>query len=83
MNVNDKLVEELSYSQFFGKTKSMLEMHFNGPGELLLCTDTLQHSDYDKYESEMFDKTAKVKRHAEVFPKDCEQAFEMGVRMAS
>lgn len=83
MNVNDEFVEELSYSQFFGKTKSMLEMHFNGPCELLLSTDTLQYSDYDKYESEMFDKEAKAKRHAEVFPRDCERAFEMGISMGS
>ena len=41
MNVNDEFVEELSYNQFFGKTKSMLEMHLNGPCELLLSTDTL------------------------------------------
>ena len=36
MNVNDKLVEDLSYNQFFGNTKSMLETHFSGPCELLL-----------------------------------------------
>ena len=58
-------------------------MHFNGPCELLFSTDTLQYSDYDKYESEMFDKEAKTKRHAEVFPMDCERAFEMGVHIAS
>ena len=61
----------------------MLEMHFNGSCELLLSTDTLQYSDYDKYESEMFDKEAKARRHAEVFPRDCERAFEMGIRMGS
>jgi len=83
MNVNDKLVEEMGYNQFFGKTKLMLEMHFNGPCEILLSTDTLQYSDYDKYESEMFNKEAKARRHAEVFPRDCERAFEMGIRMGS
>lgn len=83
MNVNDEFAEALSYSQFFGNTKSMLEMHLKGPCELLLSTDTLQYSDYDKYDSEMFDKEAKAKRNAEVFPRDCEHAFEMGVRMAS
>ncbi len=83
MNVNEKLVEEMGYNQVFGKTKLMLEMHFNGSCELLLSTDTLQYSDYDKYESEMFDKEAKARRHAEVFPRDCERAFEMGIRMGS
>jgi hypothetical protein len=54
-----------------------------GECELLLSTDTLQYSDYDKYESEMWDKEAKLKRHAEVFPEDCKRAFELGVSMAS
>ena len=63
MNANDEFAEALSYSKIFGNTKSMLEMHLNGPCELLLSTDTLQYSDYDKYESEMFDKQAKAKRH--------------------
>ena len=83
MNVNDKLVEEMGYNQFFGKTKLMLEMHLNGPCELLLSTDTLQYSDYDKYESEMFNKDDKLKRHAEVFPEDCKRAFDLGVRLVS
>ncbi len=70
----------MGYNQFFGRTKLMLEMHFNGPGEILLSTDTLQYSNYDKYESEMFNKDEKLKRHAEIFPEDCKRAFELGVR---
>ena len=83
MNVNDKLVEEMGYNQLFDKTKSMLEMHFNGPCELLLSTDTLQYSDYGRYESEMFNKDEKLKRHAEVFPEDCKRAFDLGSRLVS
>ncbi len=49
----------------------------------MLSTDTLQYSDYDQYESAMFDKEAKLKRHAEVFPEDCKRALQLGVRMAS
>lgn len=33
--------------------------------------------------SEMFDKEAKRRRHAEVFPEDCRRAFDLGVRVAS
>jgi hypothetical protein len=60
----------------------ILERHF-GSCEVQLSTDTLQFSNYDKYESERFDKEAKAKRHAEVFPEDCKRAFELGVRMAT
>jgi hypothetical protein len=52
-------------------------------GELLLSIDTLQYNDYNQYESEIFNKEAKVNRHAEAFPEDCKRAFEVGVRMAS
>ena len=82
MNVNEELLKMFGYDRHFGLTRMNLEMHF-GACELLLSTDTLQYSDYDKYASEMFDGKAKVKRHAEVFPKDCKRAFELGVRMAS
>lgn len=82
MNVNEEFLKMLSYDLHFGVTKMTLEMHF-GACELLLSTDTLQYSDYDKYESEMFDKQAKIKRHDEVFPEDCNLAFELGVRMVS
>jgi hypothetical protein len=60
----------------------MLAMNF-GACEIIASTDTFQFDDYDKYDAKNFNKEAKVKRHAEVFPEDCKKAFELGVRMAS
>ena len=82
MNLPEEMLEQIGFDRMFEMSKMMLEMHF-GACELLLSTDTLQYSDYGKYESEMFDTEAKIKRHAEVFPEDCKRAFELGVRMAS
>ena len=82
MNAPQEMLEKLGYDRHFAMTKVMLRMHF-GACELLLSTDTFQYSDYDKYESGIFDEEAKAKRHAEVFPEDCKRAFELGVRMAS
>ena len=82
MNVGEEMLEIMGYDRHIGMTRMILERHF-GACELLLSTGTLQYSDYDKYESEIFDKEAKIKRHAEVFPEDCKRAFEVGVRMAS
>ena len=82
MNVPEEMLQPMGYDWIFSMTKMMLERHF-GACELLLSTNTLQYDDYDKFESEIFDKEAKVKRHAEVFPEDCKRAFELGVRMAS
>jgi multimeric flavodoxin WrbA len=81
MNVTEELLKMLGYDLHFASTRMHLEMYF-GACELLLSTDTLQYRDYEKYESEMFDKETKIKRHAEVFPEDCRRAFELGVRMA-
>lgn len=82
MNITEEMVEQTGLKQVFDKTKMILGMHF-GACELLLSTDTLQYSDYDRFESELFDKEAKYKRHTEVFPDDCKRAFELGARMAS
>ena len=82
MNVSEELFKMLGYDRHLDSTRTHLEMYF-GACELMLSTDTLQYNNYEKYESEMFDTEAKVKRHAEVFPEDCKRAFELGVRMAS
>ncbi len=54
---------------------------FIGPTKVLLSTDTLQVSDYSKYDWTMFDPDAKKTRHEEVFPKDKENAFTLGADM--
>ncbi len=82
MNVGDDRLGEVGYGPVFERTRSMLERHL-GPCELLLATDTMQFGDYDQFESELFDKEAKIRRHAEVFPQDCQRAFELGKRLAS
>lgn len=70
------------YGAHFEKTRSILERHL-GPCELLVSCDTLQYRDYDQYEARKWDKQAKLKRHAEVFPQDCKKAFELGTRLVA
>lgn len=82
MNLTEETIKLMGIEWLFNMTKWTLETYF-GACELLLSTDTLQYDDYDKFESELFDKEAKYKRHVEVFPEDCKRAFELGVRMAS
>lgn len=54
-----------------------------GASESLLSFDTYQFDDYSKVVATMFDAEAKAKRRAEVFPVDCQKAFDMGVRFAT
>ncbi|MFH0916803.1 MAG: flavodoxin family protein, partial [bacterium] len=54
-----------------------------GSCEVLLCTDTYQFKDYSKYLSTAWDPDAKARRRKEVFPRDCERAYELGARLAA
>ena len=55
-----------------------------GASESIVATDTYQFEDYTKYVSS-FSVSAweeKIKRRKEVFPLDCEKAYQMGVKFA-
>ena len=59
--------------------KTMLKIVFGG-SESLFSFDTYQFKDYSKVVADRFDPEKKAKRRKEVFPLDCEKAFEMGAR---
>ncbi len=50
--------------------------------EILYSYNTYQFTNYDQYESSVFSEPEKAKQKAEQFPIDCENAFQMGVRLA-
>ena len=52
--------------------------------EILVCGDTRQLKDYSKtdWPWTLFDPAAKQKRHEEVFPLKCQNAYEMGAALA-
>jgi multimeric flavodoxin WrbA len=67
------------------KHLNMVEMVMRGifgEVESLFVTDTYQFDDYSKCESSRFNVEEKAKRRKEEFPKDCQKAFDMGVRFA-
>lgn len=71
---------------FFDQHVSINEMFLQrifGSSEALFCYDTYQFDDYSKVVADRFDPEKKAKVRKEVFPKDCEKAYEMGVRFAS
>ena len=81
MNVSDDLLQERGYLQRFSAYESLMKRFF-GESELLLVTDTYQFDDYSKYVSSLFDADKKARRREEEFPKDCQKAYDMGVRFA-
>ena len=66
------------YIQFNQAVFSMLF----GSAETLLSTDTFHVKDYSKIVADALESVVdrKLKHQQEVFPRDCEQAFEMGAR---
>jgi multimeric flavodoxin WrbA len=55
--------------------------HLFGSCEVLWSNETYQFDDYSKYLSTRWDPAVKARRREEVFPQDCRQAHELGVRL--
>ena len=81
MNVNESRLEEAGYKQRFSSMQQSVARIF-GAAKSLYVTDTYQFDDYSKYVVTSFSAEAKAKRHAEVFPEDCQRAFDMGAEFA-
>jgi multimeric flavodoxin WrbA len=82
MNVSEENMATHSQDSSTATSRNAMTRVF-GNCEMLLCTDTLQFSDYSKYLSTAFDPTAKARRRQEVFPQDCVKACELGAKLAS
>jgi multimeric flavodoxin WrbA len=77
--------EELAKARGFDKHMALNEMLLQlifGASETLCSFDTYQFEDYSKVFAPRWDPGQKARRRAEVFPIDCTNAFEMGVRLA-
>jgi multimeric flavodoxin WrbA len=82
MGAPEERAREFGFVQHVDSAEMILKMIF-GACESLSSFDTYQFQDYSKMAAERFDPEAKARRRAEVFPKDCEHAFEMGARLAT
>lgn len=81
MNAREEGVKPSGQAQHFALNERVLSMIF-ASSESLCSYDTYQFEDYSKVVADLFDPAEKKKRREEVFPKDCEKAFEMGARLA-
>lgn len=55
--------------------------NFIGPTKVMICGDTLQVNEYDRYDWTMFDPEAKRIRHETIFPREKQEAFRLGAEM--
>ena len=80
MNVDEHQMAS-AYAQDLLKIENFMKRALGGRSETLYCFDTYQFDDYSKVRVDYFDPEKKAKRHKEVFPVDCEKAFELGIKM--
>jgi multimeric flavodoxin WrbA len=81
MNATEQQMKEYGFDQHLGMNEMLLQIIF-GASESLFSFDTYQFKDYSKVVADRFDPEKKAKRRVEIFPGDCENAFEMGARFA-
>lgn len=82
MNIREEQLDEYGYNTMFKTNENYLKMLF-GSAESLMSFDTYQFNDYSKVVADRFDADKKAKRRDEIFPIDCQRAFEMGVRFTN
>ena len=81
MNYNKEQAEQNNYPKIL-KIHNICFGHDFGYCETLYCYDTAQFDDYSKYDSNMFDAGKKLHTKETQFPKDLENAFEFGRKLA-
>ncbi len=81
MGLTEKMMKEFGYTEHFDRHEMILRRIY-GASEYMCSFDTYQFDDYSKVLSTRFDPVKKAKRREEIFPIDCEKAFQLGARLA-
>ncbi len=81
MNVTEEQSAASGYDYIFNSNERFVQLLL-GQAESLYSFDTRQVEDYSKVVIESFDPIHKLQRHEEVFPQDCNRAYELGARLA-
>jgi multimeric flavodoxin WrbA len=80
MGLTEKMMKEFGYTEHFDRHEMILRRIY-GASEYMCSFDTYQFDDYSKVLSTRFDPVKKAKRREEIFPIDCEKAFQLGARL--
>ena len=82
MNAPEETARQLGYDRLFDRNESVMRMIF-GHSESIMSYDTYQFKDYAKVVANRFDVKKKEKRRREVFPKDCQKAYDLGAALVN
>jgi len=80
MNAPEQALKEIKYDMKFKGYEGILTRFF-GSAKTLEATDTWQFDDYSKYEAAAFNVEVKAQRRRDVFPQDCQKAFDLGAEL--
>ncbi|GHV57482.1 hypothetical protein FACS189460_4120 [Deltaproteobacteria bacterium] len=83
MNITERQMAEIGLEGGLKFHQKFMETILGPAPEILYSYDTYQFTDYAKYESSKFSEKAKAEHKARQFPLDCENAFQMGRRLAA
>jgi len=76
---NEEVYRQANYSVLMDTQAQQLGMF--GPTEILRSFDTYQFTNYDRYDAAAFNEPHKAEVRKTQFPKDLEQAYELGKRL--
>ncbi len=80
LGATKKMARERGFDKQIVANELLMKMIL-GASKTLCSYDTYQFEDYSKVYAPRFDPEKKAKVRVEVFPIDCEKAFEMGARL--
>ncbi|HEX9153921.1 MAG TPA: NAD(P)H-dependent oxidoreductase, partial [Nitrospira sp.] len=82
MNVSEEMCIQRGYRIMMKAAEASLKMIL-GEAETLCCYDTYQFPDYSKVVMEHFDPEKKASRRQNIFPADCQKAYDLGHRLVA
>ncbi|MDR1908678.1 MAG: flavodoxin family protein, partial [Spirochaetaceae bacterium] len=80
-NAPEAAYDQIGYTPRFKGYQALLERIF-GASRYLASAETLQVTDYGKYEMSQFNEAERKRRRDEVFPRHREEAFALGAELA-
>lgn len=80
MNCPKDLASQINYDTILDENVKSLN-HIMGYAEGLYSYDTKQFADFSKYNCDLFDEKHKTEVHETQFPKDLENAFNLGEKL--
>lgn len=79
MNVPVQYLEQAGITKLFEKNEMGLARF--GYAQTLISTETLQVDDYSRYHMASFNEEDRKKRRQDVFPTDCQKAYDLGISL--